>query len=128
MLLPRDLVGRERAIAWVFAALNSVEASIQELVGIDLFHAEEAWTRERRPQVEARGCIDRLRVDGQAAAAHLARRAGAGATRSRTAQADRGSGVPKVLPLPAQSELRSEPSDSNRFGRTSLDTKKAGNP
>lgn len=53
-LLPRDLVGRERAIAWVFAALNSVEPSIQELVGIDLFHAEEAWTKERRPQVEAR--------------------------------------------------------------------------
>lgn len=53
-LLPRELVGRERAIGWVFAALNSVETSIQELAGMDLFHAKEAWTKERRPQVEAR--------------------------------------------------------------------------
>jgi glutathione S-transferase len=52
-LLPKDEVGRARATAWLFAALNSVEICIQELAGIDLFHAKEAWTAERRPQVEA---------------------------------------------------------------------------
>lgn len=52
-LLPADPVGRARAIGWVFAALNSVEIAIQELASIDFFHADEAWTKERRPQVEA---------------------------------------------------------------------------
>jgi glutathione S-transferase len=51
-LMPKDEVGRMRAIAWVFAALNSVETAIQELGGIDFFHKDEAWTKERRPQVE----------------------------------------------------------------------------
>ena len=53
-LLPRDPIGRARAIGWLFSALNSVETWIQELAGIDLFHAKEAWAKERRPQVEAR--------------------------------------------------------------------------
>jgi glutathione S-transferase len=52
-LLPKDSIGRARAIAWLFSALNSVEIAIQELAGIDLFHAKEAWAKERRPQVEA---------------------------------------------------------------------------
>lgn len=53
-LLPRDETGRARAIAWSFAALNSVEPSIMELAAIDLFHVGESWTRERRPQVVER--------------------------------------------------------------------------
>lgn len=53
VLLPKDREGRARAIGWVFAALNSVEIAILELAVIDLFHAKEAWTKERRPQVEA---------------------------------------------------------------------------
>lgn len=52
-LLPNDPIRRARAIAWLVAALNSVEIAVQELAGIDLFHAKQAWTRERRPQVEA---------------------------------------------------------------------------
>ena len=52
-LLPKDAIGRARAIGWLFSALNSVETAIQELGGIDFFHAKEAWTKERRPQVEA---------------------------------------------------------------------------
>jgi len=52
-LLPQDEVGRARATGWLFAALNSVEPPVQELAGINFFHANEAWTRERRPQVEA---------------------------------------------------------------------------
>ena len=55
-LLPEDEIGRARAIAWLFAALNSVEIVIQELAAIDLFHADEGWAKERRPQVEARTC------------------------------------------------------------------------
>ena len=53
VLLPGDEAGRARAIGWLFAALNSVEIAIQELASIDLFHADEAWTKERRPQAEA---------------------------------------------------------------------------
>jgi glutathione S-transferase len=52
-LLPLDPAARARAIGWIFAALNSVEIVVQDLAGIDLFHAKEAWAQERRPQVEA---------------------------------------------------------------------------
>lgn len=51
-LLPRDRIGRERATAWVFAALNSVEIWIQQLASLDFFHAKEEWTKEFRPQIE----------------------------------------------------------------------------
>lgn len=52
-LLPRDPLARARAVSWVFAALNSIEPAIMQLAEIDLFHAGEAWTLERRPQAEA---------------------------------------------------------------------------
>lgn len=51
-LLPKDRIERERAIAWMFAALNSVENWIQQLASLDFFHAKEDWTKEWRPQVE----------------------------------------------------------------------------
>jgi glutathione S-transferase len=51
-LLPRDPVGRARAIQWTYAALNSVEPAIQNLVMIDLFYAEEDWAQQRRPGAE----------------------------------------------------------------------------
>lgn len=50
-LLPGDLAYRARAKSWVVAALNSIEPIIQQLAEIDFFHAGEAWTTERRPQV-----------------------------------------------------------------------------
>jgi glutathione S-transferase len=53
VLAPRDPVGRARMTSWVLAALNSVEPSGAELAIIDLFRKDEAWTVERRPQVEA---------------------------------------------------------------------------
>jgi glutathione S-transferase len=40
----------------VIAALNSVEPHVQNLVQLDVFHAGEAWTKERRPQAEAILC------------------------------------------------------------------------
>ena len=51
-LLPRDRIARERATAWVFAALNSVEIWIQQLASLDFFHAKEEWTKEFRPGIE----------------------------------------------------------------------------
>jgi glutathione S-transferase len=50
-LLPRDRNERMRAVAWLIAALNSVEPMIFELANIDIFHRGQDWTVERRPQV-----------------------------------------------------------------------------
>ena len=55
-LLPSDRGERMRAVAWLIAALNSVEPMIFELVNIDIFHRGEAWAKERRPQV-----VDKIR-------------------------------------------------------------------
>ena len=52
-LMPRDAIGRMRATAWVFAALNSVETAVQPLGEIDFFHKDADWAKERRPQVES---------------------------------------------------------------------------
>ena len=51
-LLPRDTIGRTRAMCWVVAALNSVEPAIMNLTSIDLFHAGEEWAKLRRPGAE----------------------------------------------------------------------------
>ncbi|HEY7688176.1 MAG TPA: glutathione S-transferase family protein [Dongiaceae bacterium] len=51
-LSPRDPAGRARVATWVLAALNSVEPEIAELITLDVFHAGEAWTKERKPQAE----------------------------------------------------------------------------
>lgn len=53
VLLPTDPARRARAISWLFAALNTLEPPIQQLAEIDLFHADKAWARERRPETEA---------------------------------------------------------------------------
>ena len=50
-LLPGDLNERMRAIAWLIAALNSVEPMLFELINIDIFNRGQEWTKERRPQV-----------------------------------------------------------------------------
>jgi len=47
-LLPTDPKGRYRAIQWVFAALNSVEPAIMNLVLVDVFFAGEEWAKLRR--------------------------------------------------------------------------------
>jgi glutathione S-transferase len=52
-LLPADHIERERAKAWVFAALNSVEIWVQQLGSIDFFHAKEEWAKALRPQIES---------------------------------------------------------------------------
>jgi glutathione S-transferase len=51
-LLPRDAAGRARATTWLISALNSIEIAVVPLAQIDLFYANEAWARERRPAAE----------------------------------------------------------------------------
>jgi glutathione S-transferase len=50
-LLPIERNQRMRSVAWLIAALNSVEPMIFELISIDIFNRGQDWTRERRPQV-----------------------------------------------------------------------------
>jgi glutathione S-transferase len=50
-LLPADPAARARAMAWLIAALNSVEPFLMELATIDIFEAGEAWAKQRRPAV-----------------------------------------------------------------------------
>ena len=48
-LLPTDPQGRYRAIQWTYAALNSVEPAILNLLLIDVFFVGEEWAKLRRP-------------------------------------------------------------------------------
>lgn len=48
-LLPRDPQGKYRAIQWTYAALNSVEPAVLNLLLIDIFYAGEEWAKLRRP-------------------------------------------------------------------------------
>lgn len=50
-LLPRDVSGRARAIAWMIAALNSMDPQVGALTDIDTFDPEAEWGRLRRPAV-----------------------------------------------------------------------------
>jgi glutathione S-transferase len=48
-LLPNDTRERFRAIQWTYAALNSVEPAILNLLLIDIFYKGEQWATLRRP-------------------------------------------------------------------------------
>ena len=48
-LLPRDPQGKYRAIQWSYAALNSVEPALLNVVLVDVFYAGEEWAKLRRP-------------------------------------------------------------------------------
>jgi glutathione S-transferase len=48
-LLPRDPQGKYRAIQWTYAALNSVEPALINLLLIDVFFTNEEWAKLRRP-------------------------------------------------------------------------------
>ena len=56
-LLPRDPQGRYRAIQWTYAALNSVEPALINLLLIDIFFAGQEWAKLRRP-----GALDFARL------------------------------------------------------------------
>ena len=49
-LLPEDQQGRMRGIAWLIAALNSVEPAIFPLLMINLFNKGEPWTTQAAPK------------------------------------------------------------------------------
>ena len=53
-LLPDDADARARAIAWMFAAVNSVEPPILELANAKLLEGDKPWSKERLPLVEDR--------------------------------------------------------------------------
>ena len=55
-LLPKEANSRARAIAWMFAALNSVEPWILELQNAKLLESDKPWAQDRMPLV-----ADRLR-------------------------------------------------------------------
>jgi glutathione S-transferase len=53
-LFPDDANARARAITWMFAALNTVEPPILELVTARFAESEEPWAKERLVQLSAR--------------------------------------------------------------------------
>lgn len=55
-LLPEGADARARAIAWLFAALNTVEPPILELVTVKILEGDKPWSAERLPLV-----MDRIR-------------------------------------------------------------------
>jgi glutathione S-transferase len=66
VLMPADRHGRANTVTWMFAALNTVEPPIQNLVVIDLRHSEEHWAKLRRP-----GAVDAVKVRLDALSAWL---------------------------------------------------------
>jgi glutathione S-transferase len=53
-LLPGEANARARAITWMFAALNTVEPPILELVTAKLLEGDKPWSAQRMPLVEGR--------------------------------------------------------------------------
>jgi glutathione S-transferase len=53
-LLPQDANARARAIAWMFAALNTVELPILDRSNAWLFDQDKSWYEERMPILEGR--------------------------------------------------------------------------
>ena len=53
-LLPEDANARARAITWMFAAINTVEPPILELVTAKILESDKPWSKERMPLVVAR--------------------------------------------------------------------------
>jgi glutathione S-transferase len=53
-LLPDDAHARARAITWMFAALNTVEPPILELVTAKILEGDKPWSKERLPLIEDR--------------------------------------------------------------------------
>jgi glutathione S-transferase len=51
-LLPRDAQAKYRAIQWTYAALNSVEPSIQNVFAVTVFYADQEWAKLRRAGAE----------------------------------------------------------------------------
>lgn len=59
-LLPREPNARARAVMWMFAAVNTVEPPILEIVTAKIIEADKPWAKDRLPLVFER-VRDRLR-------------------------------------------------------------------
>jgi glutathione S-transferase len=59
-LLPDDANARARAITWIFAALNTVEPAILELVTAKFLEGDKPWSTDRLPLIKDR-IRDRLK-------------------------------------------------------------------
>jgi glutathione S-transferase len=59
-LLPHDAYARAHAIAWMFAAVNTVEPPILELANAKILERDKPWAKERLPLVADR-VRDRLK-------------------------------------------------------------------
>jgi glutathione S-transferase len=53
-LLPQDANARERAVMWIFAALNTVEPPLVEVTVAWLFERDKPWAEQRLPLVQER--------------------------------------------------------------------------
>jgi glutathione S-transferase len=53
-LLPVDAYARARAISWMFAALNTVEAPVLDLQNTKFLERDKSWYTQRLPIVEGR--------------------------------------------------------------------------
>jgi glutathione S-transferase len=53
-LFPDDANARARAITWMFAAVNTVEPPILELVTVKILEGDKPWAQERMPLVKDR--------------------------------------------------------------------------
>jgi glutathione S-transferase len=53
-LLPSDANARARAISWMFAAVNTLEPPILDLVIVKLVEGDKPWSTERLPLVKDR--------------------------------------------------------------------------
>jgi glutathione S-transferase len=49
-LMPTDEAGRDQTLAWMFAALNTLDPPVLELFAIDQVHVGEPWAPLRRPE------------------------------------------------------------------------------
>ena len=65
-LLPEDADARTRAITWIFAALNTVEPPILELMTAKIFESDKPWASERLSLV-----MDRVRARMEQLSARL---------------------------------------------------------
>ena len=65
-LLPNEANARARALMWMFAAVNTVEPPILDLVTARLFERDQPWAQARLPLVE-----DRLHPRLKQLSAHL---------------------------------------------------------
>jgi len=63
-LLPDDANARARAVAWMFAALNTVEPPIVELEAAEILEGDKPWYKDRLPLLHERV---RTRLDQLAA-------------------------------------------------------------